>query len=143
MCDKADWGVLAKQFLQNKPLLPKLARESLKCCELLQRGIQAKETISGEARSEETTLETFYFCRCASGVFYRIFYADKAERRCVVLLVMFLSLCFVSLTFPLLTVISPFQHTFVAFDSIKASHARAAYVLIIYLHYCCINLWMR
>lgn len=64
MCDKADWGVLAKQFLQNKPLLPKLARESLKCCELLQRGTQAKETISGEARSEETTLETFHFCLC-------------------------------------------------------------------------------
>lgn len=64
MCDKADWGVLAKQFLQNKPLLPKLARESLKCCELLQRGTQAKETISGEARSEETTLETLHFCLC-------------------------------------------------------------------------------
>lgn len=31
LCDKADWGVLVKQFLQNKLLLPKLllARRSL------------------------------------------------------------------------------------------------------------------
>lgn len=60
MCDKADWGVLVKQFLQNKLLLPKLllARRSLKWSGC--RGeLRPKRPSLERKRSKETTLRKY------------------------------------------------------------------------------------
>lgn len=48
MYDKADWGVLVKQFLQNKDAVDQRKSE----LEWLQRRTGAKETVSGEKRSK-------------------------------------------------------------------------------------------